>query len=216
MINPLSLPDLPWRECEFNPNDPVSTERMQGRRTEMVTFGTPWWTATFSTNFLEPQQYGAADAFTMKAGARGAFLGYDVFRPRPIAYDNGRPLALVKAAGGPFTGDASLSQIIDSRTVMVSGLPAGFTLIEGDYVAFSMTALKRSLHRVMQVAVANSAGVATLSILFPLDLQHFTLASAVHFEKPSTVMMIDPGSLSAPKGWNNRSVTFSATEMFFS
>ncbi len=216
MNAPIPLPELPWRDCEFNPIDPVSTERMQGRRTEMVSFGTPWWVASFTTNFLEPHQYGVADAFTMKVGARGVFLAYDVFRPRPIAYDNGRPLSLIKASGGAFTGDAGLVQLVDNRTVVVSGLPAGFTLVEGDYVAFSMTPLKRSLHRVMQDAVADNAGVVTLSILFPLDLQHFTTASVVHFEKASTVMMIDPGSLSAPKGWGSRSVSFSATEMFFS
>ncbi|MDX0622438.1 hypothetical protein [Sinorhizobium medicae] len=217
MSSPIPLPDLPWKECSFDPISPSDVSMMEGRRTELAGFGTPYWVASFRTNFLTPTQYGIIDAFTMKVSSRGTqCLAHDVFRPRPIAYDNGRPLSGVKASGGAFNGDADVSSITDSRHIVVSGLPAGFTLIKGDYVEVRQSERVRSLHRIVEDAVASAAGVVTLSILFDLDLQHFTAAATAHFEKPSTLMAIDPGSLSAPKSWGNREAFFSATEVFFS
>ncbi len=79
-----------------------------------------------------------------------------------------------------------------------------------------MSALVRSLHRIVENATANASGVVTLSIMFGLDTQHFTTSATVHLEKPSCVMSIDPGSVAAPKSWAGREASFSATEMFFS
>lgn len=216
MADPISLPPLSWASCQFDPVDPSDTSMMEGRRTESQSFGTPYWTADFQTIWLEDQDYGLFDAFIMKASSRGSFfLGYDIFRPRPIAMNTGSPLDGVKAGGSAFNGDAVLQSITNSRQQVISGLPAGFVLSPGDYVEYRMSATQRSLHRIVEPATANVSGVVTLNVMFGLDTQNFTTAATVHFEKPSTVMMIDPGSVSAPKSWGSRTASFSATEVFF-
>ncbi|RVJ72237.1 hypothetical protein [Sinorhizobium medicae] len=217
MADPIPLPVLPWKDCQFDPINPTDVSMMEGRRSEEQAAGTPFWKAHYTTNWMTPAFYGLFDAFVMKSSSRGApFLGYDLFRPRPIAHNNGKPLSGTKAGGGAFNGDAVLQSITNTRAIVVTGLPAGFKLSPGDYVELRMSALVRSLHRIVESATANASGVVSLSIMFGLDIQHITTAATIHFEKPSCVMTMDPGSVSAPKSWAGREASFSATEMFFS
>ncbi|MCO5966083.1 hypothetical protein [Sinorhizobium meliloti] len=217
MADPIPLPMLPWRDCQFDAINPTDVSMMEGRLSEEQAAGTPFWKAQYTTNWMTPAFYGLFDAFVMKSSSRGAsFIGYDLFRPRPIAHNNGKPLSGTKAGGGAFNGDAVLQSITSSAAIVVAGLPAGFKLSPGDYVELRMSQLVRSLHRIVENATANAKGVVSLSIMFGLDTQHFTTAASVHFEKPSCVMTIDPGSVAAPKSWAGREASFSATEMFFS
>lgn len=216
MADPINLPDIiGWRQVSFDPVRPRNTDRMEGRRTEADSFGTPYWTGAWEAGWLEPRDYGKMDAFMMSAGDDGeTFLGYDEFRPRPIRMDTGSPLSGTVAGGGAFTGQGTLNTITNSRTVIVGDLPAGFLLSRGDYIEFRMSAFLRSLHRIQADATANGSGVVTLSIKYGLDTQHFTTAAVVNFEKAACVMQIDPGSYSGVKSWTSRSPSFSATEVF--
>jgi hypothetical protein len=216
MAAPIELPDIVgWEEVEFDPVAVKDTERMEGRRTETVRHGATWWKARYRTGFLDFRDFGRMDAFMMKVDGDGdLFRAYDVFRPRPMAHDNGQPLSGTKAGGGAFNGTATLSAITNSRTVTVSGLPAGFELRDGDYVEFRMSATKLSLHRVGADAVANGSGVVTLSIRYGLDTQNFTTAAIVNFEKPSCLMELDAGSYDGKKARRTRRPSFAATEMF--
>lgn len=209
------LPDLLFEDCEFDPIQPSSVDRMEGRRTESAVFGTPYWVAKYRFTFLRRQHLGIVDAFMMDVqSAASYFLAYDIARPRPIAHDSGKPLAGVKAGGGAFNGDAVLQSITNSSTIVVSGLPANFAFSIGDYIEVRKSTLVRSLHRVRQATVATGAGIATLSIRYPLDVQNFSLPCTVHLEKPSCIMQIDAGSWSASKAMNARTPSFSATEVF--
>ncbi|KNY36105.1 hypothetical protein [Agrobacterium sp. SUL3] len=217
MADSLSLPAVGWRECTFDPVQPRSINRMEGRRTESQSFGTPYWKATYQATWLDKAKFGLMDAFMMQAGDDGeTFLGYDVFRPRPIAMDTGSPLSGTKAAGGAFNGDAYLQAITGTTQLNVGGLPAGFILSPGDYVELRMAPLLRSLHRVRLPATATSGGFVTLEVRFPVDRDHFTSSATVHFEKPSCTMQIDPDSYSGAKSWDNREPSFTATEVFVS
>ncbi|WJR66939.1 hypothetical protein QTA58_22570 [Neorhizobium sp. CSC1952] len=217
MADPILLPAIGWVECSFDPVQPRDTNQMEGRRTEAQTFGTPYWVARYVAKPLLRPEYGVMDAFMMQAGDDGeTFLAYDAFRPRPVAHDNGQPLSGTRAQGGAFNGQAVLQSITNSRTIVVSGLPAAFKLSPGDYVEIRKSALVRSLHRIMTAATANASGVVTLSIKYGLDTGVFSTANTVHFEKPSCTMQIDRGSYDGTKSWASRSPSFTATEVFFS
>lgn len=217
MADPISLPSVGWKECTFDPVQPRSINRMEGRRTESQKFGTPYWTANYQATWLDKAKFGLMDAFMMQAGDDGeTFLGYDVFRPRPIAMDTGSPLSGTKAAGGAFNGDAYLQAITGTTQLNVGGLPAGFILSPGDYVELRMAPLLRSLHRVIAAATSDSGGFVTLEVRHPIDRDHFTSSATVHFEKPSCTMQIDAGSYSGAKSWDSREPSFSATEVFVS
>lgn len=160
--------------------------------------------------------FGLFDAFIMKADARGKpLLAHDVFRPRPIAMDTGAPLSGTKAGGGPFNGDVFF-QAVSANTLYLGGLPAGFIFTAGDYVEVRASVLKRSLHRIIEPTVSDANGFATVEIMYPLDTQNFNATCTGHLETPSCLMMIDPGSVTAPKSWGSREGSFSATEIFFS
>lgn len=136
MADPISLPVIPWSQVDFTPVSPVSANRMEGRRTEVQAFATPYWTAKFSTGTLLPKQSGLFDAFMMKADARGTtFLGYDVWRPRPIAMDTGAPLSGTKAGGGAFNGQVFF-QSVSANTLYLGGLPAGFIFPQATTLRF--------------------------------------------------------------------------------
>lgn len=217
MVTINSLPAVGYRSCDFDAVQPRDTNRMEGRRTEGQTFGTPYWVANYQTAALELPAFGLVEAFSMSSGDNGeVFAAYDASRPRPILMDTGVPLTGVKAAGGAFNGDAVLQAILDSRTITVSGLPANFKLSPADYVEIRKTGAPalRSLHRIQSAATSNGSGNCTFLIKYPLDLQNFTLPCTVHFEKASCLMQIDPRSYSAQKELVYRSASWSATEVF--
>lgn len=217
MATLITLPPVKFVECDFKPVRPRNTDRMEGRRTEAQSFGTPYWTGAFRPGALTPAQEGLVRAFMMQAGDDGeVFAGYDAWRPRPVAMDLGKPLSGTKAGGGAFNGDAVLQAIVNSLMITVSGLPASFKLSPGDYVEIRKSPTVRSLHIITALATANGSGNCTFPIKYALDLQTFTLPCTVHFEKASCIMQIDPGSYSGPKSWASREPSFSATEVFFS
>lgn len=215
-VTVIDLPLIDWQAVTFDPVQPRNTSRMEGRRTEAQTFGTPYWIATYTPGWLEERDYGLMDAFMMRAGdGQEVFRAYDPFRARPIAWGNSTPLTGTRATGGTFDGTATITART-ANSLSVSGLPAGFQVRAGDYVEVRKSASLISLHRVMADVAADGSGVVTLAIRHNLDLQTFTLPLAANFEKPSCLMQIDPGSYQGQKSWSSRSPSFSATEVFFS
>lgn len=209
----VDLPSVIYSQSNMRPVRPADVNRMEGRRTETLVDGTPYWTLQLTAEKLTTSEAALFDAFEMDVEDGCLIAAYDPHRPRPIAY-GAQPLSGTRAAGGAFVGDGGLQAINDPNTITVSGLPAGFNLSAGDYVEVRKSAYERSLHRIRAPAVANSGGIVTLSIRFFLDTQVFAVGAAVRFEKPTCLMSIDKGSYSSPKSWPNYSVSFSATEVF--
>lgn len=214
MATLITLPSVIYSQVSFDPVRPRDTSMMDGRRSETQFFGTPYWVASYAAARLTTAEAAEFDALRMELDDGAYLLAYDVHRPRPIAYQGSAPLSGTKAGGGAFNGDATLQSIINSRAITVSGLPNGFQLRRGDYVEVRKSNNVRSVHRIMAAATANSSGIVTLAIRYGLDTGVFTLPCTVHFEKPSCVMELDPGSYSLPKSWPNYSVSFTATEYF--
>lgn len=181
-----------------------NANRMEGRRTEARTFGTPYWQASYSLGYQNPEGMGRAEAWMRKLMTRGGvFKAYDVFRPRPIEFGN-----------TPLTWTPDLTSITNNgRTVAISGVAANAQFREGDYVAFKMSDLVVSLHSVSDDVKANGSGVVSLTIDPPLDTEHFTATAVPIFEKPYCLMQ--PSDWSASKSWSSRNPSFSAQEVFF-
>ncbi|MDF1599729.1 hypothetical protein PZ895_08055 [Mesorhizobium sp. YIM 152430] len=217
MVTVIDLPLIRgWEQVTFDPIQPRSASRMEGRRTEAQAFGTPYWVANYTPGWLQERDYGLMDAFMMRAGdGQEVFRAYDPFRPRPTAHDSGQPLSGTRAAGGAFDGTATITART-ANSLTISGLPALFQFRAGDYVEVRKSASMISLHRVMADVAANGSGVVTLGIRHNLDLQTFTLPLTANFEKPACLMQIDAGSYQGQKSWSSRSPSFSATEVFFS
>lgn len=204
----VNLPAVPFAQCEFDAIRPSSSERMEGRRVEGQSTGTPYWVAKYRTDFLTREQSGQMASFRMKCSDNGGFfLGYDIDRQRPLKYLGGFP------AG--FNGDANVRSFINTRSAELQDLPPLFQLVEGDYVEFRRSNLLRSLHTIAAPVTGTAAGRATIQFDYPIDLQHFAVPCTVHFHRASCLMQIDPGSWSAPRAMADRNVSFTATEMFY-
>lgn len=214
-ITVLPFPDLPFEEFDLAPINTQEVSPMEDRATETADFGTPYWELKSArTPGLTNAELDIADAFFQEASVgMTVFECPDVYRLRPIAY-GGAPLSGVKAGGGAFDGTATLSAVTDSRTIVVSGLPAGFAVNRSALIEIRKSSIERSLHRINAAAVANGSGVVTLAIRFALDTSVFTTAnSIVNFERPSCLMKLTPG-WSAPKARSNRRARFTAREVF--
>lgn len=214
-ITVLPFPDLPYEEFDLVPVNTQQISSMQDRTTETADFGTAYWSLTTArTGKLTRSELDIADAFLQEASlGKTVFECHCVYRPRPAAY-GATPLSGTRAAGGVFDGTATLDAVTDSRTIVVSGLPAGFAVNRSCLVEIRKSETVRSLHRVMEAATADGGGQITLSILFPLATSVFTPAnSIVNFERPSCLMKLMPG-FSAPKAISARRASFSAKEIF--
>jgi hypothetical protein len=214
----IELPAVGWHEVLLDPIVPRDIDQMEGRRTEGQKFGTAWWAGVFMTTALTPAEFGRLEAFMMQAGDNGeVFRAYDASRPRPLAHDtpDHQPLSGMRAGGGSFDGTATIVART-ATTLSITGLPANFQFLVGDYVEVRKSPTVISLHRIVTDVQANGSGAATLSIRHALDLQAFTLPLTANFEKPACLMQIDPGSYKPSKPLVERRATFAATEVFFS
>lgn len=214
-VTVLPFPGLPFEDFDLVPVNTQEVSQLIDRGTETADFGTPYWhLKTARTPKLLRGEIDIAETFLQLASiGKTLFECHDIYRPRPSAY-GGSPLSGVKAGGGAFDGTAVLEEVTDSRTIVVSGLPAGFAVNLSCHVEIRKSQTERSLHRVTAAAAADAGGEVTLSIAFALDTGVFTAAnSIVNFEKPSCLMRLDPGS-SVPKSRNNQRTRFSAMEAF--
>lgn len=196
----------------FDPIRSRKTARMEGRRTEEDVSPEFYWVASYSTPTKSLRHFGELDDFAMAIDSGAFFRAFDTTRPRPVKYINGA-LSGTKAAGGAFDGTASLQSITDSRTIVVSGLPAAWQLRVGDYIELRQSPEVVSLHRVAEDVASNASGVATIKIRFALPPGIFSAGATVNFEKPSFLAKTDPGSFNAMRRREDRSISFSAQEM---
>lgn len=214
MTRLIGSPKVDWDEATLSPNVRVALDRMEGRRTETLRHGTSWWTGYWRSVQLSAEELAFIDAWMMEATDDAVFRAHDVTRPRPLAEDTGQPLSGTRAGGGAFDGTGGVSAIQASRRgATITGLPAGFQLLPGDYVEFAMSTALVSLHIITAGATANGAGVATVSFRQALDAT-FTTAATANLEAPSCLMQIDTGSYAAPRSGMERVASFSATEVF--
>jgi hypothetical protein len=214
-LTPIDLPALSFTEFDMRPVVTKTVGAMIGRTTETAEFGTTYWRLFAArTGYLSLNQVDDLSAFLLACSRGGAtFSCYDYFRQRPRAYGN-TPLSGTKAIGGAFNGSAVLQTVTNSRTIVVSGLPANFVVNRGCLVEVRKSLLTRSLHMVMANATASAGGIVTLTIDVPLNTTVFTtLNSTIQFERPACLMLLNP-EYQLPKAINERFLSFDAIEVF--
>lgn len=182
---------------------------------------------------------------TLRGGQR-FFKAYDPLREYPQGYAAGFTGLTRAVGGGLFDGTATISAVaatLDSLTL--STLPAGFALSPGDMISVAYSDVselitnrstgryfvmpgwlggyrrvisngRRTLHRIVEGAVANGSGAATVSIepvLFPGA--PIGTAGAVTLAKPWCQARIDAASIDVK--WNLgrwATVSFSASQVY--
>ena len=140
----------------------------------------------------------AAQAFVMMDLIRPAgrmFWAFDTRRPAPLADLTGSIL------GAAIPVIAALAA--GRRELALSGLPAGYVLSRGDYLAFAYDGGRRALHRVASAeVVADGSGITPLFEVSTLIQPGAALATPVDLIRPAIPVMRIPGSV---KGGTTRS-----------
>lgn len=132
------------------------------------------------------------------------FYVYDTRRPAPKS----DPLGVILGASAPVISALAASR----RELSLSGLPAGYVLSRGDYLAFSYGG-RRALHRIASDGVvANGAGGTPLFEVSTLIQPGATISTPVQLITPSIPVMRIPGSVTA--GTSRRTVTDGLTFKF--
>jgi hypothetical protein len=204
------LATFPGWTTVFEPVYRQEQSRVAGGRTYVKDLGDPLWTLTAQSRQLSPNEldYWRARLDVMEGGLQ-TFVGYSMSRYYPIKYPRG-----TWPTGASFDGVATLLSVGTNRkSISVSGLPAGFELSIGD-----MVQVGTDLHRVMEVATADSSGETSVFEVRPhiwpgVDAGG-SPAVTVTVKRPSCPMVIVPGSIQSQAdpqtGWG--AVSFQAIE----
>lgn len=180
-----------------------------GGRTLVKDLGPQLWRLSAQSKVLRPNEldYWRARLKALENGMK-TFWGYSLSRTYPISYPKGS-----WPTGGAFDGvSASLASINANRkAVAIDDLPAAFKLSVGDYIS-----IDGDLHQVMEPATANGGGLTPQFEIRPHlwpDMAIGSPAPEVSVYRPACLMMIVPGSISAPADLTGRgSVSFQAIE----
>lgn len=160
--------------------------RSAGGVTRGKDLGPALWRASFSSGVLELPEAVAAEALLNSLeGVVRSFYAHDVRRPYPLA-----------APTGAFSDSAEISAIsAEWDAVALSGLPPGFVISVGDYIAFNYAG-RRALHQFMRLGQANGLGVSPLLDVRPHIRAGATTGLPVILKKPAAKMILEPDSVS--------------------
>ncbi len=192
--------------CSFWPMMRQEMSRSANGRTQGKDLGDPLWEGAFTTAPMPIAQAGEIEmALLSLHGVVHSFEAHDVRRPFPLAHQDGNfdDVSLIHDFG------------TDHKSLRLSGLPQGFTLSIGDYLAFDYGAEpNRALHRVTTPAVAGAGGITPLFEVFPHILPGAAVGASVTLKRASCIMQLKPG-LQPPvaAGMINQTLTFSGTQL---
>lgn len=211
IIYPRAMPAGHWfQSAEFKLADLSVANTLQSGAVQTMDLGDPLWSATFRTHVVEAEdrQMWQAWALSLRRGRK--FLAFDPEKEFPAAYGSA-VLGLTRAIGGAFDGSATLGAVT-ATTVQLLGLPALYQAKAGDMLSFPWNGV-RALHQLVEDTAASSSGIMTLSVEPPVRLNPAPAVSAtVDLVRPACVMLLKPGTFSAPASYDPQPVSFEAVQ----
>lgn len=170
-----------------------------GGRVGSIAVGPPVWTAEWSLGQGGPRRADEWVAFVDSLdGSSRLFVGRDLSRPYPLAYQDTQLGGLTRAAGGAFNGAASAWSIdtdaAGAPILVLAGLPANFKLSRRDYVGFRWTTEgveRRALVRLVDDYTGTGEGYGLLPIR-PAVPSVVPPTAVAHFDLPGCLMRLIP------------------------
>lgn len=172
-----------FSECRFRLTNRQEMSRTAGGITRVKSLGPDLWTAEFQSWPLFGAEARALLAFldTLDGGAQ-AFTAYDVRHQFPTSDPTGTHPDTVQISS------------VSGGAIALKGLPAGFVVTVGDYMAFDISGA-RQYHRAAETVTANGSGVTPLMAVRPLVKAGALANEPVALKQPRARWMMDPGSL---------------------
>jgi hypothetical protein len=163
--------------------------RQAGGTPRVADLGPEVWLAKLTSSTMTDAE--AADAEAYVNQMRGSLDSFYVWNPKaryPRSDPNGTILGAstvtILALGG------------DNKSLQLAGLPVGYAITRGDYLAFDhgSAPVHRCLHQFVASAVANGSGQIALTEVAPHIRAGATTGLVVSLKKPAAEMIIVPGS----------------------
>lgn len=196
----------------FDPAYAQAVNRTRGGDVQGMELADPRWRAEITWAPQDREGFQRRRAWL--DGTRGVLvhaLVHDALQPYPLRYPKARLEALTRAGGGAFDGTAAISAL-GAASLSLSGLPAGFALVAGDYVGL-VEGGRYGVVRVFTDAVASAGGTVALTVYPTGQTKHFTVAAQANLVRPSCLMVLDPASVQAARSAGARApVSFSASQ----
>ena len=123
-------------------------------------------------------------------------------------YDHRRPWPLLDPAGAVLGSSSVVISALhaNSRDIRLSGLPSGYRLSSGDYLAFDYAGTRRALHRVVPSLVTTpGTGITPLFEVVPAIRPGAAIGAAVTLVKAAFKAVTVPNSIN--KGQTSMTVT---------
>ena len=185
-------------EITFDAPPQVEANGTGGGEIMTAELGPMRWTGSVSLGALTLPESATPEVLLDVLGPPGrSFYAYDTRRPAPLA----DPTGTILGAATP-----SISTLhANNRDIALTGLPAGYVLTRGDYLAFTASG-SRALHRIVTASVtANGAGTTPNFEVTPRIRPGASIGLAVTLVKASCKAVLVPGSVS--KGRSGKTIT---------
>lgn len=213
---------------EFNLLYRQEQSRHASGRTRVKDFGTPIWSATYTTKNLSPNNidFWKAKLNALENGLN-TFIAYPTSRCWPIAHPGGVAVdetgwvlesgfwndAGIWLGGVPWNDTIVTTGLVDvininNKALSIKNIPY-LNLSIGDFLS-----IDNNLYQVMEDAEsATIAGITPQFEVRPHLSSSISVNDVVLINKPSCLMTLVPGSVSASSGLNGRgSISFQAIE----
>lgn len=211
---PLSLAeffdDIPRQAMPFDLSEATEISVTAAGDTLSADYGERVWTGGVTLaprNHAEARRVEAKLRVLRQAGR--SFMVYDVAAAYPAADPDGSILG----ASTPVIDTLNA----DNRRLRVSGLPAGYVLTGGDFLAFTYGSPARyALHQIVTGIVADGAGLTGWFEVVPFIQPGAAVSAAVTLIRASCKAVIVPGTTTPGTRERNRTggVTFQFRQTF--
>ncbi len=192
---PISLADF-WdtlgkTSVTLDLSEALASVDLIGGDTIPIDSGPRLWQGSVSTRLYKNDQVDAAVGLMEILRQAGAtFRITKALRAGPAADLDGSILG---------ASVVTISAVVSTREITLSGLPAGYTLTRGDMLSWSyLSGARHALHRIADTVMADGLGDATIEVS-PFVRGDPTGATVTLIE-PSCLAMLVPGSYSPPRG----------------
>lgn len=200
------------RAVTFEPLHLQARGAARGGRAQVIGLGPSIWAMRYETVPLAEAQVAEWEAWlsTLRGGLR-TFKAWHPMRRHLREYPAGYG-GLTRYGGGAFDGTCTLSSIsVALDAVILSGLPVGLKIRNGDLVSWNHSSTSQALHRCVEPVDASALGQATIQIE-PLARPGST-GTAATLIRPWCHAVIDPASEDVRWSPSQRTATVSFSAM---
>lgn len=168
----------------------------------------PLWVLGFETPPMPLGERKAWSAWLNSITGPGRyFLAWDASLQQPLLYPDGVPSIIATT----WDGTATVTGLGTAGAIAVSGVPAGFSLRDGDKVGLVQSGVY-GLYEVNETCTASGATTMTVPVQ-PLVQPMFTTSATAVLYRPKAKFKLDPSSVEIDGSIHHSPVKFRAAQV---